>query len=91
MIKAAIVSDKPLDARRILDDNNIPYIVRYHALDAQICEEDQLRDILVQLNDHDHTARLFVDIFEVELSYNEQLMYDYTKMPEASFNINNLI
>jgi hypothetical protein len=90
MIRATIISDKPLDARRILDDNNIPWIGRYSALDAQILHEDQLRDILVQLNDHDPTARLFVDIFLVELTYNGQLMFDYTKMPEASFNINNL-
>ena len=90
MIKATIISDVPLQARRILDDNNVPYIVHYSASNAQIRNEDELKDILTQLNDHDNSARLFVDIFEVDLTYSGQLRYDYTKMPEASFDINKL-
>ena len=90
MIKATIISDKPLDARRILDDNNILWIGRYSASHAQICDEDQLRDILAQLNDHDHTARLFVDIFEVHLTYAGHLRYEYNRVPSDTFDINKL-
>jgi hypothetical protein len=90
MIRATIISDVPLQARRILDDNNVPYIVHYSASNAQICDEDQLRDVLLQLSIYDPTARLFVDIFEVHLTYSGHLRYEYNRVPLDTFDINKL-